>query len=81
MCFDPIDFNDLMMLICNLACQTNGGKFSNLSDWHTCSKHLQGAAMDIPASSGEHSANMAEIEIPLVGLNVQALAVPETWSA
>ena len=37
--------------------------------------------MDIPASSGEHSANMAEIEIPLVGLNVQALAVPETWSA
>ena len=37
--------------------------------------------MDIPAASaGEDSANMAEIEIPLVGLNVQALAVPETWS-
>lgn len=37
-----------------------------------------GAAMDIPAASGgEDSANMAEIEIPLVGLNVQALAVPD----
>ena len=45
--------------------------------------NLQGAAMHMPgasASGGEDSANMAEIEIPLVGLNVQALAVPETWS-
>lgn len=61
MCFDPIDFNDVIKTCRSL-------------------KNLQGAAMDIPAAGGEDSANMAEIEIPLVGLNVQALAVPETWS-